>query len=37
MEVRGASVFEFAGGRIQRCSDYWDMATFLKQLGLMPS
>jgi steroid delta-isomerase-like uncharacterized protein len=37
VEVRGASIFDFAGNRIQRCSDYWDMATFLKQLGLMPS
>jgi steroid delta-isomerase-like uncharacterized protein len=37
VEVRGASVFEFAGDKIQRCSDYWDMATFLKQLGFMPS
>jgi steroid delta-isomerase-like uncharacterized protein len=36
IEVRGASVFEFDGGRIRRCSDYWDMATFLRQLGLMP-
>jgi steroid delta-isomerase-like uncharacterized protein len=35
IEVRGASIFEFAGNRIRRCSDYWDMATFLKQLGLM--
>jgi steroid delta-isomerase-like uncharacterized protein len=37
VEVRGASIFEFVGDRIRRCSDYWDMATFLKQLGLMPS
>jgi steroid delta-isomerase-like uncharacterized protein len=37
IEVRGASIFEFAGERIRRCSDYWDMVTFLKQLGLMPS
>jgi steroid delta-isomerase-like uncharacterized protein len=37
IEVRGASVFEFVGDRIRRCSDYWDMATFLKQLGLMPA
>jgi steroid delta-isomerase-like uncharacterized protein len=35
MEVRGSSTFEFAGGKIRRCSDYWDMATFLRQLGLM--
>jgi steroid delta-isomerase-like uncharacterized protein len=37
VDVRGASVFEFAGDKIRRCSDYWDMATFLRQLGLMPS
>jgi steroid delta-isomerase-like uncharacterized protein len=37
VEVRGVSIFEFAGDKIRRCSDYWDMATFLKQLGLMPS
>jgi steroid delta-isomerase-like uncharacterized protein len=37
VEVRGASIFEFVGGKIRRCSDYWDMATYLKQLGLMPS
>ena len=34
VEVRGASIFEFASDKIRRCSDYWDMATFLKQLGL---
>jgi steroid delta-isomerase-like uncharacterized protein len=37
MEVRGASIVEFVDRRIRRCSDYWDMATFLKQLGLMPA
>ncbi len=37
LEVRGASILEFADGKIRRCSDYWDMATFLKQLGLMPA
>ena len=37
VDVRGVSIFEFAGHSIRRCSDYWDMATFLKQLGLMPS
>jgi steroid delta-isomerase-like uncharacterized protein len=35
IEVRGASVFDFAGDKIRRCSDYWDMVTFLKQLGQM--
>ena len=38
VELRGASIFEFAAdGKIRRYADYWDMATFLKQLGLMPS
>jgi steroid delta-isomerase-like uncharacterized protein len=37
IEIRGASILEFAGDKIRRCSDYWDMATFLKQLGFMAS
>jgi steroid delta-isomerase-like uncharacterized protein len=35
--VRGASVAQIAGERIRRISDYWDLNTFLKQLGLMPN
>jgi hypothetical protein len=35
--ARGASIFEFAGDKIRRCADYWDLATFLRQFGLMPS
>jgi steroid delta-isomerase-like uncharacterized protein len=35
--VRGASVFELQGNKFKRCSDYWDMATYLRQAGLMPS
>lgn len=35
VEVRGASAFEFRGDKIRRCTDYWDMATLLKQLGFM--
>ena len=31
--VRGASVFEVRGDRFVRCADYWDMMTFLRQLG----
>ena len=31
--VRGASVLVFRDGRIARVTDYYDMATFLKQLG----
>ena len=37
VEVRGASAFEFRGDKIRRCSDYWDMAALLKQLGFMPA
>jgi hypothetical protein len=35
--VRGATVFELAGGRIRRSSDYADAATILRQLGLLPT
>jgi steroid delta-isomerase-like uncharacterized protein len=35
--VRGATALELDDGRISRNSDYWDMATLLRQLGLMPS
>jgi steroid delta-isomerase-like uncharacterized protein len=35
--IRGATVFELHGGKIRRNFDYWDMVTFLKQIGLMPS
>jgi steroid delta-isomerase-like uncharacterized protein len=31
-EVRGASIVEFADGRISRDSDYWDLATYMKQV-----
>jgi steroid delta-isomerase-like uncharacterized protein len=34
--VRGASIFEFRGGKISRESMYWDLASFLQQVGLMP-
>jgi steroid delta-isomerase-like uncharacterized protein len=30
-EVRGATVVEFADGKISRNSDYWDLATYMKQ------
>jgi steroid delta-isomerase-like uncharacterized protein len=32
--LRGMSAFELQGEKIRRCSDYWDIATFFKQLGL---
>jgi steroid delta-isomerase-like uncharacterized protein len=33
--LRGASVVELRDGKLTRCSDYWDLVTLLKQLGLM--
>jgi steroid delta-isomerase-like uncharacterized protein len=33
--LRGASICELHEGKIKRSSDYWDMATLLKQIGLM--
>jgi steroid delta-isomerase-like uncharacterized protein len=33
--VRGSSVFELAGDRLHRCSDYWDVAAWLRQLGFI--
>ena len=35
--VRGASIIEFRKGKISRESLYWDMASFLQQVGLMPA
>jgi steroid delta-isomerase-like uncharacterized protein len=32
-EVRGVSILEVEGGKIKRCSDFWDMADFRRQLG----
>jgi steroid delta-isomerase-like uncharacterized protein len=35
-DVRGTTVVELEGGKIRRNSDYWDAATFMKQVGLLP-
>jgi steroid delta-isomerase-like uncharacterized protein len=35
--VRGTTVLELHGNRISRDSDYYDLATILRQLGLLPS
>jgi steroid delta-isomerase-like uncharacterized protein len=35
--VRGSSIIELEAGKIRRESDYWDAATFMKQVGLLPS
>jgi len=33
---RGMSAFELKGDKISRCSDYWDLETFKRQLGFLP-
>jgi steroid delta-isomerase-like uncharacterized protein len=35
--VRGASIVELQGSKIRRCSDYWDAATVMRQVGLLPA
>jgi steroid delta-isomerase-like uncharacterized protein len=35
--LRGSSILELSADRIGRCTDYWDMTVFLKQIGAMPS
>lgn len=34
--VRGVTILELADDKIRRESDYWDAATLLKQVGLLP-
>jgi steroid delta-isomerase-like uncharacterized protein len=34
--VRGVSVFEIRGGKISRDRDYYDVATIMRQVGLLP-
>jgi len=34
--TRGASITELHEGKIRRNSDYWNLASFLQQLGLLP-
>jgi steroid delta-isomerase-like uncharacterized protein len=33
--VRGSTIAQMKDGKIQREADYWDIATFLRQVGLM--
>ena len=33
-EIRGATVVEFTDGKISRNSGCWDLATYMKQIGL---
>ena len=34
-EIKGTSVFSFEGEKIKSCSDYSDMLTLMKQIGLI--
>ena len=34
--IMGATIAEVSGGKIVRNADYWDLAGFLRQLGVMP-
>jgi steroid delta-isomerase-like uncharacterized protein len=34
--LRGSTVVELRQDKIKRLTDYWDMASFLKQIGAMP-
>jgi len=34
--IRGAMIVELKEGKILRCSDYWDAATLMRQVGLLP-
>ena len=34
--LRGASIVQFRGGKIARETDYYNLTTFLQQVGLMP-
>jgi predicted ester cyclase len=35
--VRGATIIERLASKIRRNSDYWDSATFMRQVGLLAS
>jgi steroid delta-isomerase-like uncharacterized protein len=35
--LRGATILELQEDKIKRCSDYWDMTGFLRQIGAMPA
>lgn len=34
-QMRGSTVVEFRDGKISRNSDYWDLTTYMKQVGLI--
>ena len=34
--IPGATINKFSGGKISRVTNYWNLAAFLQQVGLMP-
>jgi steroid delta-isomerase-like uncharacterized protein len=35
--IRGVTILELEAGRIRRNADYWDAASVMRQVGLLPS
>jgi hypothetical protein len=35
--IRGVTILELQGDKIRRDSDYWDAATVMRQVGLLPA
>ena len=35
--IPGATITEIRGGKISRVTNYWNMAAFMQQVGLMPA
>ena len=35
--VRGVSVFEVRGGKISRYKEFYDVATIMRQVGMLPA
>jgi steroid delta-isomerase-like uncharacterized protein len=35
--VPGVGINEYSGGKISRVTNYWNLASFLQQVGLMPA
>jgi steroid delta-isomerase-like uncharacterized protein len=37
ISIRGVHVCEFKGDKVSKVSDYWDTASLMRQLGILPS
>jgi len=36
IRIRGASIYEFEGGRIRRATDYWNYMEIVRSVGVLP-